>query len=382
VNRPLEGLKVLTLEQYGAGPYGTQLLAELGADVVKLEVRAAGGDVARGIGPYFCGEDDSLFFQTFSRGKKSITLDIRDAEDRRRFEALVAKADLVANNLRGTLPSVLALDYAGLSAFNPAIVCAHLSGYGRDTSRAAWPGYDYLMQAEAGFMELTGEPDGPPARFGLSLVDFMSGAMLAVGALAKILDARATGIGGDVDVSLFDTALHQLTYLTTWSLNSGHIASRLPRGAHPSIAPSQRVRTADGWGMLMCQTPAIWRDFCRIVEREDLLADPRFAETADRHANLEPLSEAMDAIFAQKSSQEWQALLGGKIPFAPVLDLAAALANPFIAESGLIQTVEHPACPDGLRMLAMPIKIDGEQMPGRRSPTLGEHDGLALWGVA
>ena len=369
----LAGLKVLAIEQYGAGPYGTMLLAELGADVIKIEAPSMGGDVSRATGPYFLGEQDSQFFQTFSRGKSSLALELKSPEGRAQFEELVRSADAVANNLRGDQPAKLKLTYEDLKAINPKIVCAHLSAYGRDNERAAWPGYDYLMQAEAGFLMMTGEPDGPPVRCGLSIVDFHTGSQLAVAILAGVLGAQRTGQGCDVDVSLFDTALHQLSYPATWYLNEGVKTGRLPRGAHPSIAPSQLFRTGDGWLMLMCQTPKFWELFCDLTGREDLKTDPRFKGVKDRHANLAALTETLDAHLSQRSTAEWLSLLGGHVPAAPVFDIAQALDNPFVARVAMTDTVDHPDAKDGrLAMLASPIKVNGKRPAGKRAPKLGE----------
>ena len=171
-NLPLKGVRILSVEQYGAGPYGTMLLADLGAEVIKIEDPSRGGDVSRSVGPYMLGDGDSEFFQTFSLGKKSVTLDLKSAEGREQFEELVKSADAVANNLRGDQPDKLGLTYDVLKGVNSRIVCAHLSAYGRKSERAAWPGYDYLMQAEAGFMSMTGEPDGPPVRDRAGLLRF------------------------------------------------------------------------------------------------------------------------------------------------------------------------------------------------------------------
>lgn len=374
MSRLLAGVKILAVEQYGAGPYGTQLLADLGAEVVKIEAPSMGGDVSRATGPYFLGRDDSQFFQTFSKGKHSLALEIKSVEGRAAFEALVAQADAVVNNLRGDQPAKLKLTYSDLSALNPRIVCAHLSAYGRDTSRAAWPGYDYLMQAEAGFLSMTGEPDGPPVRCGVSIVDFHTGSQFALAILAGILGAQRNGTGCDVDVSLFDTALHQLSYPATWYLNEGVKTGRLERGAHPSIAPSQLVRTQDGWLMLMCQTPKFWEAFCARVGREDWMADPRFAETVARFQNREALTRALDAHLQTQSTAYWLAQLGGHVPVAPVLDIAAALDNGFVREIGMLELVDHPDARGGkLRTLASPIKVNGARLKSRRAPKLGEH---------
>lgn len=369
----LEGIRILSVEQYGAGPYGTQLLADLGAEVIKIEDAARGGDVSRAVGPYFLGEGDSDFFQTFSKGKKSVDIDLKSKHGRDMFASLVASADAVANNLRGDQPAKLGLDFTSLKAINPGIVCAHLSAYGRDNSRAGWPGYDYLMQAEAGFMQATGEPDGPPVRCGLSIVDFHTGSHLATALLAGILSAKRTGRGCDIDVSLFDTALHQLSYPATWYLNRGHETVRLPRAAHPSIAPSQLVKTKDGWGLLMCQTAKFWELFCDVSGAGHLKSDSRFATNPSRHENLSVLTQEIDKILSRRTSAEWMTLFAGIVPFAPVLDIATALENPYLEETAMIETVDHPGLSGGLRTLASPFRINGRRPAGRRAPRLGEH---------
>ena len=184
--RPLAGIRVLTFEAFGAGPFGSMYLADLGAEVIKVESRALGGDATRSMGPYFLGPNDSHFFQTFNLNKKSVTIDLKTAAGQEVFRRLAASASAVMNNLRGDQPRKLGLDYAALGAVNPRIVCAHLSAYGRDNERESWPGYDYLMQAEAGYLHLTGEPGSPPARMGLSIIDFMTGITTALALLAFV----------------------------------------------------------------------------------------------------------------------------------------------------------------------------------------------------
>lgn len=373
MRRPLEGVRVLTIEHFGAGPYATLLMAELGAEVIKIESPSLGGDASRPTGPFLLGEHDSQYFQTFSRSKKSAAVELKTEQGRAAFERLVSGADAVVNNLRGDQPARLGLTWEALKSVNPRIVCGHLSAYGRGNSREAWPGYDYPMQAECGLMSLTGEPDGPPARMGVSIIDFMSGATFAVGVVSAILSARTTGVGCDVDVCLFDVALHQLSYPAVWAMNEGHVTQRLPNGAHPSLAPVQRVRTADGYGQLMCMTQKFWLELCDLAGRPDLAADPRFADLDARRANLPALTDAIDALFASRTSADWSALLAGRVPFGPVNGVLEALDNPFVAETGMRDVVDHPDRPQGLHMLAAPLKIDGRRMPGRRSPKLGEH---------
>ena len=370
----LDGVRVLTLEHYGAGPYGTGLLADLGADVIKVENPATGGDVARSTGPYLLGEGDSLYYQSFSRGKRSVAIDLRSAGGRRRFERLVEDADAVVNNLRGDQPAKLRIRHEDLAAFNPAIVCAHVSAYGRDNARASWPGFDYLMQAECGFLSLTGEPGTPPARFGLSMVDFMTGTQMALGLVAAVMRARETGRGCDIDTCLYDTALHQLSYPATWYLNEGLVTTRSPRSSHPSVVPSQLFRTADGWIFAMCQTPKFWETFCAVIGRPELPADDRFAGVEGRLENRDALQEEIENTLGRHPTSHWLRLLEGKMPIAPVNDIAAALDNPFARDVGMINTVEHPRRSEGVRMLSSPIKVNGERGPDRRAPFLGEHD--------
>ena len=371
---PLTGMRVLSIEHYGAGPYGTQLLAELGAEVVKVENGATGGDYSRSVGPYPLGEGDSQFHQSFARCKKSVDLDLKSAAGRARFERMLAGADAVANNLRGDQPEKLGIRYEDLAPLKPSIVCAHISAYGRDNSRASWPGYDYLMQAECGFLSLTGEPGGPPARFGLSMVDFMTGSLMALGLVSAVMRARATGRGCDVDVSLFDTALHQLSYPAVWYLNEGLRTERLSRSSHPSVVPSQLFRTGDGWLFLMCQTPKFWRLFCEAIDRPDLLADERYSSPADRLANREALQGAIEEILGGHSTGHWLKLLSGRVPAARVNDVGQALDNPFVEEVGMTNRVEYPGREGGLRMLSSPFRVDGARGPHRRGPLLGEHD--------
>jgi len=371
---PLAGFRILSAEQYGAGPYGTMFLAQLGAEVIKIEPPAkggsGGGDTARAVGPHFLRKGESLYFQAFNLNKRSLTLDLRTEDGQKIFHDLVKQSHAVANNMRGDLPKALGLDYEALKDINSAIVCAHLSAYGRDNERARWPGYDYLMQAEAGFLQLTGEPDGPPTRFGLSMVDFMTGTMMTIGLLAALVDAQRTGLGRDVDVDLLGTALHQTSYPAVWYLNTGDVTTRTPRSSHPSVVPSQLVRTADGWIFVMAQLPKFWTILCERIGRSDLAADERFATPKARLANRDTLTVILDEIFMAQPSAHWLGILEGHMPVAPVFGLDAALDNPFIHSTGMVQQTDHPDM-ENMRVLANPIRIDGKRLPSRAAPLLG-----------
>lgn len=369
---PLAGLRIVSIEQYGAGPFGTQHLADLGAEVIKIENPSDGGDVGRMVGPHYFGKGDSHFYQAFNRNKKSVSLNLKHPEGQRVLHDLVASADSVFNNLRGDLPAKLGLDYASLKAINPKVVCVHLSAYGREGERANWPGYDYLMQAEAGYLSLTGEPDGPPARFGLSIIDLMTGTTASLALVSGVLSARATGVGRDMDVSLFDVALHNLGYLATWYLNGNHVTSRLPRSAHPSLVPSQLYRTGDGWIFIMCNKEKFWPIMASLMGHPEWSERPEYRTFADRLANRDQFNEEIERVFVTASTHEWMQKFAGKVPAAPVYDIAQALDNPFVhTRSGVVSSTD--ATGRQVKGVASPIRCPGVDLPLRAGPALGEN---------
>ena len=366
---PLDGVRIIAVEQYGAGPFGTQHLADLGAEVIKIENPKDGGDVGRSVGPHFFGPGDSHFYQSFNRNKKSITLDLKQPGGQEVLRRMVKDADAVFNNLRGDLPGKLGLTYDQLKDVNPKIVCGHLSAYGRTGSRAAWPGYDYLMQAEAGYLSLTGEPDGPPARMGLSIVDLMTGTTAAMGLLAGVIGARASGIGRDIDVSLFDVALHNLNYVGTWYLNGAGAIGREKRSAHPSLTPSQLYRTKDGWIFLMCNKEKFWGVLARAIGKPEWADRPEYRTFKDRLANRDRLTEELDAVLQTDTTDAWMTRFGGAVPAAPVYDVQQALDSDFVAEQERVLELAHEQGP--VRTIATPVRA-GEH-PARRAPAMGEH---------
>lgn len=367
---PLQGIRILTFENFGAGPFGSMYLADLGADVIKIENRDQGGDATRAMGPFYLGENDSHFFQTFNLNKRSVSLNLKAPRGQEVFHRLVGKSDAVLNNLRGDQPDKLGLTYAALKAANPRIVCAHLSAYGRDNERRAWPGYDYLMQAEAGYLHLTGEPGTPPTRMGLSIIDFMTGITTALALVSSLLGVSRSGVGRDLDVSLFDVALHQLSYPGTWFLNERFKTERLPRSSHPSAVPVQLFKTADGWIFVMCMTEKFWQELLRILDAPGLAADLRFRDGEQRRAHRDALTPLLDAEFQRNTTAQWLGRLQGILPAAPVYDLEQALDNPFPVATGMIRSMPHPARPD-FRSFANPIKLDGQRLPGRAGSALG-----------
>jgi crotonobetainyl-CoA:carnitine CoA-transferase CaiB-like acyl-CoA transferase len=377
---PLAGLRVLTFEAFGAGPFGSMYLADLGAEVIKVENRAQGGDATRGMGPYFLGEHDSHFFQTFNLNKRSVCLDLKQPNGQEAFKRLVAKSDAVLNNLRGDQPDKLGLTYDALKDTNPRIVCAHVSAYGRDNERRGWPGYDYLMQAEAGFLHVTGEPGSPPSRMGLSIIDFMTGITTALAIVSALFGVARGGAGRDIDVSLFDVALHQLSYPGTWYLNEKLVTGRAPRSAHPTATPVQLFKTADGWIFVMCMTEKFWQELTRVIDRPSIAADPRFASMPLRREHRDALTVVLDAVFETDTTARWLERLQGALPAAPVYDMAQALENPFPLATGMIRSTPHPLRAD-FRSFANPIKLDGQRLPAASAPALGADTDAVLAGL-
>ena len=363
---PLAGLRLLAFTQLGAGPYGLTFLADLGAEVIKVEDPTTGGDEARRVPPYNdAAAHDGLYYQSFNRNTRSLTLNLRAPEGRDLLHRLVARVDAVYNNLRGDLPGKLGLDYAALRGTNPGIVCCSLSGFGRTGPRAGDPGYDYLLQAYAGFMSVSGEPDAPPTKCGVSIVDFSGGILSALALMIGLHRARATGKGCDIDVSLLDTAVSMLNYLAVWTLNREWHAQRHPQGAHQSLVPSQSFQTADGWLVIMCMKEKFWE---RLVERTELPAlhdDPRFGSFADRLAHREDLLPVLRAEFRRRTTAEWVKRLRGHVPVAPVYTVDEALADEQVLARDMVVEVMHPVF-GRLREVGCPIKVDGT--PPRYGP--------------
>jgi succinate---hydroxymethylglutarate CoA-transferase len=366
---PLAGLRIIAVEQYGAGPFGSMMLADLGAEVIKIENPAEGGDVGRSVGPHFFPDGDSHFYQAFNRNKKSLTLNLKHPRAAGVLQALVRTADATFDNLRGDQPEKLGVTYAQLAGFNPKIVCAHLSAYGREGPRKAWPGYDYLMQAEAGYLAVTGEPDGPPARMGLSIVDLMTGQNAAFALVSGVLSARATGRGRDIDVNLFDTALQNLCYLAVWYLNAGVNQGREPRSSHPSLTPSQLYRTRDGYIFIMCNKEKFWPELCRCIGRPEWAARPDYQDFRARLANRAQLTVDLDAALSAKTTAEWIEVFGGRVPAAPVNDVRGALESEFVMNGGRVRSVDHPSGP--IRLLASSVTCPDEETPCRAAPAMG-----------
>jgi crotonobetainyl-CoA:carnitine CoA-transferase CaiB-like acyl-CoA transferase len=370
--RPLEDVRIVCLEQYGAGPFGSMHLADLGAEIIKVEDPRVGGDVGRYVPPYTQGED-SLFFEAFNRGKKSISVDLGVREGREVFEDLVRVSDAVYSNLRGDVPAKIRIRYDDLKHVNPRIVCCSLTGFGMTGPRASQPGYDYVLQGLAGWMDLTGEPDGPPTKSGLSLVDYSGGFVAAIALLAGLHAARRDGVGMDCDLSLYDTAIGLLTYPAAWHLTAGYTPIRTKHSAHPSLVPFQAFRAADGWLVVGCPKEKFWRRLTDVIGRPELAADPRFKDFAARGEHRDELVAILDDLFVTRTVAQWLApLQAASIPCAPIHDVAEALTDPHTEARGLVIETTHPVF-GRVRSVASPVRVGDPPTSYRRAPLRGEH---------
>lgn len=375
--RPLQDIRIIALEQFGAGPFGSVHLADLGAEVIKIEEPASGGDVGRYIPPYQEGAD-SLFFESFNRNKRSISLDLGTHEGREAFERLVAISDIVYSNLRGDVPEKLGITYAQLSHLNPRIVCCALTGFGMTGPRRAEPGYDYILQGMAGWMDITGEPDGPPTKSGLSLVDYSGGLVAAIAMLAAVHAARRDGHGGDCDISLYDTALSMLTYPAIWALNGDFQPKRTHHSAHPSLVPFQAFQAADGWLVVACAKEKFWVRLAAVLGRPDLADDQRFATFSARSRNSGELLAILDEAFAARKVADWLTdMTAAGVPCGPVHTVRQALDDPHTQARGLVVTTEHPRF-GTVRQVRSPVRVGDDDVDYRRAPQLGEDTGYVL----
>jgi crotonobetainyl-CoA:carnitine CoA-transferase CaiB-like acyl-CoA transferase len=372
--RALEGVRIVSLEQYGAGPFATMHLAALGAEVIKIEDPRTAGDVGRYVPPFAEGED-SLFFESFNRNKSSVTLDIATPAGRAVFEDLVRSSDAVFSNLRGDVPAKLGIRYDDLKHLNPAVVCCSLTGFGMTGPRSTEPGYDYVLQALAGWMSVTGEPGGPPQKSGLSLVDYSGGLVAALALVSGVHAARRDGLGMDCDLSLYDTAIGMLTYVGTWHLDEGWQPKRMSHSAHPSLVPFQAFEAKDGWLIVGCAKEKFWTRLTEVMDRPDLATDPRFRTFGDRDRNRDALIPLLEEIIAQRTVAEWlEPMRVASIPSAPIHDVGEALADEHTIARELVVETDHPRY-GRMRSIASPVRV-GPRLQGTenvRGPLLGEH---------
>jgi len=370
MNGPLAGIVILEVGHMLSGPYCGMLLADLGAEVIKIEPPE--GDIARRVSPHSIGPHNA-YFASLNRSKKSVVLDLATADGQSELRRLAARAHALIVNLRPAAITKLGLTYAALKEANPRLVCVALTGYGLEGSYADRPAYDYVIQALTGVMAITGEPGGPPSKTGYSAVDNSAGMMGALGLLAKIVEGK----GGQIDLSMYDVMLSQLNYLAGAWLNAGERAERMPRSAHPYIVPAQIFETADGWLVVFISHDEFWRRFCEEAGRPEWLADERYATMAARSRNRDAVLAALEPVLKSDTTASWSARLAPLgVVVAPIESLEQALASDLVREREMVAAIE---CETGtIRAVGNPIRIAGTKREYRPPPLLGEHNSVLL----
>ncbi len=362
---PLAGVRVIEVGHILAGPFGGMMLADLGADVIKIEPLE--GDLSRQVGSQSVGEHN-VYFASINRNKRSVHIDLTTPQGQEDLGSLVKTAQALLVNLRPSAIKRLGLHYDSLCRHNPSIVCVALTGYGLDGPAAEWPAFDYVTQAQVGLAALTGEPQGPPTLAGYSAVDNSAGITAALGLVAKVLEGK----GGQVDISLFDVMLSQLNYKAAAYLNGAEPPARQPLGAHAFYVPAQLFETRSGYLALFVTRDALWRRLCAEIDRPHWADDPRFATMHARFDNRAELLDMLGARLREASATEWEEHLRPLgIPVGAVKELAEALEGDLVRSRGMVVSVETTDGP--LHMVGSPIRFSDASTDYRPPPRLHEH---------
>lgn len=370
MNGPLSRFRILEVGHMLAGPYCGMLLADLGAEVIKIEPPE--GDIARRVSPHHVGPHNA-YFASLNRSKKSVVLDLASPQGQADLHALVARSHGLITNLRPSAIRKLGLTYESLKEANPDIVCLALTGYGLEGRHADRPAYDYVIQALTGVMAITGDPDAPPTKTGYSAVDNSAGIMGAFALAAKLAEGR----GGQVDVSMYDTMLSQLNYLAGAWLNAGERSQRYASSAHPYVVPAQIFHTRDGWITLFISHDNFWRRFCNEAGRSEWTVDPRFATMAARRENREALIAELARLMEGDTTKSWvERLAPLGVVVAPIETLEDALASELVRERAMVATMQTEGGP--LRAVGNPVRIAGMVDNYGPPPLLDEHGSLIL----
>lgn len=367
----LEGVVVIDLTRVLAGPYSTMLLADMGADVIKIEEPGKGDD-SRQFGPFV--NKESAYFMSLNRNKRSITLNLKHPDAKEIFKNLAAKADVVVENYRPGTMEKLGLGYETLKTINSKIIYASCSGFGYTGPMSQKPAYDVIVQGAGGIMSITGHPGGEPTRVGASIGDITAGLFTTVGILEALYHRALTGEGQKVDVSMLDCQVAILENAIARYFADGE--SPVPIGnRHPSITPFEAFKTKTNYLIIAVGNDALWTKFCKLVGREELISDPRFATNPLRTKNHSQLKPIMEEIFINRACEEWmEALEGEGIPCGPINQIENVVKHPQVLARDMIVEINHPVA-GNLKMAGIPIKLS--QTPGsvrHASPILGQHN--------
>jgi crotonobetainyl-CoA:carnitine CoA-transferase CaiB-like acyl-CoA transferase len=376
--RPLEGVRVIEFCHVAAGPFCGMLLADYGAQVTKVE--SPEGDAMRQWPPITEGYSEN--FASINRGKRSVVLNLKDPQDLAQARALVLEADVLIENNRAGVMQRLGLGWDYFGPRKPALIYCSISAFGQDGPRGAEGGFDLTIQAAAGVMSVTGEPDGAPVKAGVPMVDFGAGLYAAFTIAALIARVRAGGAGGQVDVPMFATTIGMSALQTSEYFGTGRNPRKLG-SAHPRNAPYQAYRSSDGWFAIAAGNNKLWQQVCEISGTTELLADARFTTPTQRAAHQEALRDLLEIEFIKHSTAEWLGRFApAGVPCAPINGYAEALADP---QAVHLQLVQPAALPNGVqtRTVACPVRIDGQVVPvNTRPPALGEHTDSVLAALA
>jgi formyl-CoA transferase len=368
---PLDGVRVVDLTRVLAGPYCTMMLADMGADVIKVEMPGRGDD-SRAWGPPWAGTE-SAYYLSANRNKRSITLNFRTEGGRRVLLDLVRRADVfIENFIPGSLDR-LGLGYEDLKKVNPGLVYCSVSGYGYDGPYATRPGYDFIAQAEGGIMSVTGEPEGPPMKVGVAIADITTGMFAAAAILAALRHRDRTGQGQRVEVSLLESVVGWLANVAMNYLVSGELPRRYGN-AHPNVVPYQAFATSDGWVAIGVGNDAQFRRFCDVIGRPELADDPRFKTNSDRVINRDVLIPILEEIFKTRTTDEWiEALTAAELPCGPINTLDRVFRHPQVLHRRMVEEIDHPTA-GRIKLVGIPYKFSATPLSIRRHPpTLGEH---------
>ena len=367
---PLSNLRVLDMTTFLSGPYCTQILGDLGAEVIKLEHPA--GDVTRALPPHFV-EGDSAYFLGTNRNKKSIVIDLKRDEGKELFRDLALRCDVLVENFRPGVLARLGITYDDIAEESPGLVWCSISGFGQDGPQKSSPAYDMMIQALSGVMSLTGEPGGPPVRTGIPLSDLAAGMFAAIGILSALAERSSSDQGQQIDISMLDCQISMLSYLGTYHLVSGDVPSRQGRG-HESIPTYRSFEAGDGEELVItANTESMWRSLCEVLELRELLEDDRFLGNELRNINRDPLWAILGHRLRERPAQEWaDDLLAAGVPAATIKNLDQALVDPQVLHRNMILELRSPS-ETPLRLLGDPIKLSRTYRSGHKyPPKLGE----------
>jgi len=374
------GVRVLDLSHMLAGPYGSMLLADMGAEVIKIE-DPDGGDPMRVMGPPFLADGESAYFLAINRSKKSVALDLTRDAGREVFYDLVRRADVVWENFRPGVMERLGCAYSKLWSLNQRVILCSISAYGQEGPYRDWPAFDLALQAMAGAMSITGEPGRAPVRMGLPMGDLTGGIFGAFAVAGALFRRERTGEGAHLDLSLLDCQVSLLTYIAQYFWTNGRVPGPLG-SSHASVVPYQALATRDGHLVVAVFAEKFWSGFCRVVEHPEWERDLRFGTNRDRVANRGVLVPLIEAAFRRRTTDDWLARLGAEgVPGAPIRSVDRVLVDPQVRQRGMVLETAHPVH-GKLPALGTPVKVDGAMgLETAPPPTLGEHTEAVLGGV-